>query len=73
MVERMIEATNGNGEQCKKKIYDGEKILISSVVGGCEVTIKDKNSSKEFRLEDLKSIGELRFALIEICSDKAIK
>lgn len=73
MVDTTVETTGGNGERFKKRIYEGERILISSVVGGCEVIIRDKNSSQEFKLEDSKSIGELRRALIEICSDKAIK
>lgn len=73
MAKKVIEETNGKGEPCKRRIYDGEKVVISSIMGGCEVVIRDKVSSIEIKIGDPESVNEVRLALNEICSDKAIK
>jgi hypothetical protein len=72
MVKKIIDGMNEKGEQCKTKVYDGENTMVSYVIGGSGVVIRDKNSAQELKIDDPKSIGELRRALNEICNDKAI-
>jgi hypothetical protein len=73
MVKKIIEGNNKNGEPRRVKVYDGNSVKVSSVVGECEVKILDKSSSEEIKISGTGAIGELFEALSEICSDKAIK
>lgn len=67
MVERIV------GKRRKVKIFEGEEVSVSYLIGGDEVIIRKKDSSRGFKIRGIKAIGELCGALKGVCAAKAIK